>query len=802
MFDVIYYNREDFIKDRNVIHLKEYRDYLDFYVPFDSGFEAAYSLYGNSVSLVGPPTNQSFGVFSNHGQLTGTATYNSNNFYNILTDGTIQFRLKAGFNNAYTYQAFNMVYDEEVAPTPGNYSLKISYNGVDLGHFTIAVLVTDLLDDIIAKVIVAINTAEVMAIYADPVLRIEGKNKGIPLLLSAPTNGDSSLITLLGGVDDVKALNAPTAPVTLFSLKNISNNNNAITLTHNTDGTLQLRMYNGSGSLIVNSSLDWDNYPTEWYAFAISFNATDVKIYIDGVLKSFATTGFSRSFSDNQLVLTGTADNYHLIDELILSSSKLFDASTYVVETTALSKYSILNPYVDVEFGKGYNDNEVSDLNLSCSDNCKFVVKLGEVWYYYLNNSWVVSDGTYAKSISASILSTKFEELYFTEEKFITIRTYFNSDGSTDCWLEELEIVFNTENDASAIISGNIVLSGTYDLSTNKNILIVTDQGMLEVDLTSTAINPAAVSVEEILSAINNANVPGLETATISTDGYLTLTSSNTGTSAFISVQEPQSGSAVSTIWGTLQSDYGESNMGRVFDYEEIFRYTRSMLGAPQVPVELTDEQLNDSLSAAVFEYNRWRNVNENIMTLDLVGDGTAGYEIPAAVGGINNIIDILVQPRTGLVFGNVTDDLMSNIYTQFFFRGAGNFVETAADYYLTLSAQKDIDIIMGTTIQHYFYNNRLWLFPLPTTTMKVAIRYRSTLTPEEIVYNQQIRDLVVAKAKIVLGGIRSTFGGRIPMGDSEIMLNGELMKGEGKEEWASTIDFIRKTQPVEFIIG
>lgn len=802
MFDVIYYNRTDFTKDRNVIHLKEYRDYLDFYVPFDSGFEAAYSLYGNTVSLVGPPTNQSFGVFSNHGQLTGTATYNSNNFYNILTDGTIQFRLKAGFNNAYTYQAFNMVYDEDITPTPGNYSLKISYNEIDLGHFTITVLGTDLLDDIIAKVIVAINTAEVMAIYNDPILRIEGKNKGIPLLLSEPTNGDNSLITLLGGVDDVKALNAPTAPITLFSLKNTLNNNNAITLTHNINGTLQLRMYDVNSSLIVNSSLDWDNYPTEWYAFAISFNATDVKIYIDGILKSFATTGFSRGFSDNQLVLTGTVDNYHLIDELILSSSKLFNLSTYTVETTALSKYSTLNPYIDVEFGKGYNDNEVSDLNLTCSDNCRFVVKLGEVWYYYLNNSWVASDGTINKSISASILSTKFEELYFTEEKFITIRVYFNSDGVSDCWLEELEIVFNTENDASAIISGNIALSGTYDLSINKNILIVTDQGMLEVDLTSTAINPAAVSIEEILSAINNANVPGLKSATISTDGYLTLTSSNTGTSAYISVQEPQTGSAVSTIWGTLQSDYGESNMGRVFDYEEIFRYTRSMLGAPQVPVELTDEQLNDSLSAAVFEYNRWRNVNENIMTLDLVGDGTSGYEIPAAVGGINNIIDILVQPRTGLVFGNVTDDLMSNIYTQFFFRGAGNFVETAADYYLTLSAQKDIDIIMGTTIQHYFYNNKLWLFPLPTTTMKVAIRYRSTLAPEEIVYNQQIRDLVVAKAKIVLGGIRSTFGGRIPMGDSEIMLNGELMKGEGKEEWASTIDFIRKTQPVEFIIG
>jgi len=807
MFDIIYNNREDFIKENSVIHLKPYRDGLQFYTSFDSNFTPIYSNSGETVVITGTPTIQTTGVFSNCGELSGSVVYNKNNFITLNEKGTIQFRLKSAFNNAYSYQEFNMNLNTVVPATdpetivPGDYSIKVIFGGLDQGHFTITLVATDGLLEIATKLMNAVNTATIMANYVNDVLRIEGKEKGIYVSVEEPTNGDFSLITLLGGVDTAKLLNAPLVNTTFFSLKNDTDNSNLINLIHNINGTIQLEMYNAT-TKIVDTSFEWNNEPTLWYDFAISYDESNVKLYLNGTIAGIANTGFTRVYANNKLTLFGTADNHHFIDELIISNLKLFDSSTYTVETNPMTKYSVLNPYIDIEYGKGFKNNEVKDVELSCSTNCKFVVKLGSSWYYYYSGSWVLSDGTFAKSITDSILATQFKELYFDEDNYITIRVYFNSNGVEDCWLENLDIIFNPLESERATIVGNIIIPSTLDLTNNKNLLIVTDLGTKEVDLTSYAINPASVSKEEIVSSINSSSVPGLENAIINPEGYLVLTAETVGSASYISVQEPQTSSAVSLVWGTLQSDYGLDNTGRVFDYEEIFRYTRSSLGAPQVPVELTDEQLNDALSAAVFEYNRWRNVNENIMTLDLVGDGTTGYEIPAAVGGINNIIDIIVQPRTGLVFGNIGDDLMASIYTQFFFRNGNSFIETAADYYLTLSAQRDIDNIMGTAIKHYFYNNKLWIFPIPTRTMTVGIKYRSTLLPEEIVYNQQIRDLTLAKAKIILGTIRSTFGGRIPMGDSEITLNGDGLKSEGREEWTATVQFLQKTQPIEFIIG
>ena len=799
MFDLIYHNREDFVKEKNIIRLKPYKDGLQFYSSFDSGIAPTYSLSGESAVTTGNPTNQSFGVFSNYLDLDGSVTYYSNNFSYLRDKGTIQFRLKSAFNNAYGYQDFSMSLPGTIVA--GNYSIKVSLAEEDLGHFTIAVLATDTQSDINNKVIAAINTPKIMATLAAGVLRIEAREQGKFVHIYEPTNGNSSLITLLGGVEDSKLLNAPATTTQFLRIENGIDDRNAIRLTHNTNGTLQLEMYNETVR-IVNLIFDWDNAPYLWYAFCISFDQNNVRVYIDGALKAIAITEITRTFSDNYLKLFGTTASHHNIDELIVYDIKLFDSTNYTVESVALSKYSINKPYIDIEFGKGYIDKEVKELILKSSSNCRFVVKLGNTWYYYYSGGWVISDGSFDKTVDGSTLETKFTELHFVEENFLTIRAYFYSNGLEDCWLEEMEIVTSLSEDEQAQIFGSVSLASPIDLSTNRNIYIVTDVGAREVDLTTNAIDPAAVSEIEILSAINSAGVPGLASATVNELHQLVLKSSSVGSTSFVSVQEPTANSAVSLVWGNLQSDYGADSVGTIFDYEEIFRYVRSQLGAPQVPVELTDEQLNDALSSAVFEYNRWRNVSENILKMELTGDGTSGYEIPAAVGGTQNIIDIVVQPRTGLIFGNVGDDLMANIYTQFFFKSGRNIVETSADYYLTLSAQKDIDIIMGTRIHHYFYNNRLWIFPIPSRSMIIGIKYRATLTPEEIVYNQQIRDLTLAKAKIVLGGIRSTFGGRIPMGDSEITLNGESLKAEGKEEWNSTIEFIRRTQPVEFIIG
>ncbi|MGV9141915.1 MAG: hypothetical protein ACOC1X_03155, partial [Promethearchaeota archaeon] len=133
---------------------------------------------------------------------------------------------------------------------------------------------------------------------------------------------------------------------------------------------------------------------------------------------------------------------------------------------------------------------------------------------------------------------------------------------------------------------------------------------------------------------------------------------------------------------------------------------------------------------------------------------------------------------------GSDADSIMSNIYMQWMFqrgRHAG-FNDFLGDYYITLSAEKDYSIILGTEVRWRFYNGRIFINPVPIG-MDVIIVFRSALKIEEINTNTLIREYALGEAKKTLGNIRSTFGGQIPGGTENIQLNGDALKTEGQQE-------------------
>jgi hypothetical protein len=212
-------------------------------------------------------------------------------------------------------------------------------------------------------------------------------------------------------------------------------------------------------------------------------------------------------------------------------------------------------------------------------------------------------------------------------------------------------------------------------------------------------------------------------------------------------------------------------------------------------------EQLEDCLSDAIYQYNRWRNFSEELIYTNLDGDPIIGYAIPPEVGGADNVIEIIVRPKYSIVYYNRGDEIISNLFVQYLFKKVGtpNLGDYMSDYYVSLSTESDYNTILGTQVKWEIINKRLFIWPTPNA-MNVGIRYRSSLLPSEIVTNYWIRRYVLAEAKIVLGNVRSVFKNGIPGGNDVLQLNGEELKAEGKQERDELLEEMKKSAEPLFL--
>jgi hypothetical protein len=235
-------------------------------------------------------------------------------------------------------------------------------------------------------------------------------------------------------------------------------------------------------------------------------------------------------------------------------------------------------------------------------------------------------------------------------------------------------------------------------------------------------------------------------------------------------------------------------------NFNQVFDFIRRSLGYPRVPVELTDDQLLDALNQSVFQYNRYRNYDVNMeihntATLERHVDG--GFYLPPGIGK-DDIIEILFRPRYSWSWYSGDNSLMANIYMQNLFSGF-DLSRSAADYYINITTQNDLKNLLGNQSGWHIMNGRLYLFPVfeGIETMNIGIKYRETISIEEINTNVQIQQLALAYAKITLGTIRSTFGDQIPGGDAMVQLNGNSLIQQGQAERDMLIQEFMKQQPV-----
>lgn len=772
-------------------------------------------------------------------------------------------------------------------PENNIYSFRVKVNETDEHDVDIILEPEDSLNDFLDKINIQLTTTRAEAKFFDTKLGIASKDYGGTIEI-LENNLSNSFIDLLGGVSKGILPNAPSENITIFDFYNEINNNNRITITHSPNSDIIINFFDREGNIFISEVIEkWNNSNDSWQLFELSFNNTIGSFFINGLLKKvFITNGLNR-IAENSIFLRAGSTDFYSFEELKVYDTMLY-SSNHEYSFEKLKKYDDSNPYIDIHMGNGFKESEVADIYINCSDNCSFSIKPNENWYYWYLDQWIESDGSYSQSTTLDVLETNFEKLYFEENFDLVIRVYFNSNGENDVWVDEIEIETEKTEDYPAIITGQVLLDNPVDLSSDQHVVISTDAGDLEVDLTSTMLGEKAsitgtenlssgydwslsnesfeidtntivldqttnnldeiisliesqvpadtynfinedgylkiesvdfgssvsfelsevsgglstlgfsegvvngedpdltnVFLSDIKSAINDAGIPGLAPAASDYEDRLVLMSNSQGQDAYIGISEGVSSNALDIIWGDEDSNNGEDNQEEVFDYSYIFDKIRSKLGAPTVPVELTDEQLRHCVSKAVYWYNYYRSDKKDRIKVFLKGTPKEGYVIPEEIPDENDIEEIIIKPRFPLLYNSSgsTESILNNVWAQTLFRGRGKGYGSAiGDYYVVYSTMQDYSNLFGLDVSWEIYNNRLFIHPEPSD-MEVGITFKSAIDIKRINTEPLITSYALGEAKIVLGNIRTTFGGTIPGGAETIQLNGDSLKQEGATE-------------------
>ena len=789
----------ELIYENGIVKLKEYEDDLLFYASFDNTINANYAESNIIPSYYGSYELRSSGAFGQAALMSNSYIKYSEENFSGINEFTASFWIKPNFSTGKGYQEFLAT-----APSGITNTTYYFYITVDTVKYLVDVLLTsaDQMLDIIGKIntrLTAMLIEATASLSSSGKIRITAKTFGSTVLLENYSSNNISVI--LGGIDKPYLFNFPSVDTKLFDSFNAINNNNRITITHKNSKDIEISLYDGTGSIVSSYSAPWSNDTRKYNNFELCINDTIAQFFIDGKLFALMNTGFTPKLNNVYIGSINGSDGY-FFDELIVSSvykhQKNFTPNQY-----ALTRYSVNSPYVDFKIENALDLGDIQSLLIDCSNSVSFNVSIGNQTYYYYNSAWMPSDGTFSKSSEKTIFLEKFPTLFFNGQDVI-IRAFLTSDGNTEVYIGEINVIIDKFSEKPAKIIGTKSINTPIDLTNDYFIKIQTSSGERTIDFRS-APNIAAVTLQDIKNIINNSNVANL--APVSSDGNnkLVLFTRDVGDSAIISILGTETNSALSLIWGEATASFGTEEAGQFsFDYTEIFRYIRSMLGHPITIVELTEEHLYDAVSYAVYYFNYYRNSKENMLKVKLTMNLDGSYNLPKEIAGQDDIIDILFRPSYPFsFFGGTNNDIMSQSYINWFFQNNknGGFSSMASDYYVSLSTINDISNILGTKIGYRFFGEKLFITPNQGPGLDVAIVFKSAATVQEINTNMLIKKLALAKAKQILGEIRSSFGGTIPGGTENIQLKSSEFVTQGKEDEQEALQELQRLQEPLFIM-
>lgn len=236
-------------------------------------------------------------------------------------------------------------------------------------------------------------------------------------------------------------------------------------------------------------------------------------------------------------------------------------------------------------------------------------------------------------------------------------------------------------------------------------------------------------------------------------------------------------------------------------------------LGYPLIRVELTQEHLTMAILDAITVYHKYMAIDYNFITVPATENPMDIPNDPLSnpIGPINKemIVDIIYPASffdslgAGLVAGGYVGEFEGSVLPIFGYAdGMLNVIKNfdLTKYYAYLQKLEDIKHIVGLEKVWEIVNNKIQIFPTHIQLEYIGILYKGRLTDAEIEEQDWIKKYALARAKIILGTIRSKLSG-INAANMNLGADGEALKSEGKEEITALEEFIRQSgRPMPFL--
>lgn len=798
-------NSDTFWYEDRKISLREYTKNLLLYWSCEQE-KSEYAVYNKTPEFTIAPTICSDGKFGSYSKISSPVTFVGENLESLRDSLSFSFWLAA--NNINGKYSIKLTKKENFPETlNGDYSFGIQPRGEIQKQLRVNLSETDF------------NTLlDILSFEIDPSYGVEISKTGEDYFVLSSVNEGTpfSLIEGTDGIDllslfDLKVSSHGTIPTEDIKLVSFTAENSEINIKHLTTGHLQFNYI--QGDILKSTFIDWDNDGINFDHIEVDIDSSVMYIFLNGELKkAVLISPIARTAEKTTLTINGNENNIYSYEEIIVKNS-LTNKESFTPPTSQLTKYDNTRPYIDFHFsGKNIYNNSLSDLIFKGSSNISLVLNYDGLFYYYNNGSWRNSDGTYQKSNDPYTFADYISEFTFTGKDDLFIRAIFESDGDTEAYLEELyfkvleDSIYGDDSQTAAILIGEREFENEEEIEVEgKNLTIITDQGTTDI------VFPNNMKIDEVISYLKSLYPEGIVSIYKDAAGRIVLVSETKGDGAYIKV----SGEAAEILFGTVTSAQGTDQSKNTLekDYEDFIEAVKTYSTGDLIPIEIKDDQIRMFLQEAINLYKKYRSDDVSTYKVQLKGNPTEGYEIPAVVENHHDIVDILFRPLFPISFYNGFDNDMEDVISMSLVNAlAGKGPATNSfygqglpqDYYISLMSIDTMEMALGLKPTWKIYNNRLFIFPNSISKyLTVTIIYKSPIDPIEALRDPYIIRYVYGRIRMAQAEVRGQYGSNLSSGGLQVQFNADTMYERGKQAVDEAIEEMKKNQePLAFIMG
>lgn len=825
-------NPDTFWYENKKISLREYQKDLLFYWSGEED-KAEYALFDKSPKCDNLPSIYTDGKFGSYSKISSPLVFDGKNLESLTDNISLSFWLGANNVNGYCTAYITKKGDWEKLPA-GDYSLVVQVDGEISRTIVLTLKEGSTFATIKNKLSFELDpnkyNLEVDSEQTTSTsIAIRSTIKGRRFNLFSGTES-TDLMSLL----EVSEMQYGTVPSENIDIIKLEAENSFLKISHviatDEEKTVsKLRFSYGQNEITKTTSVEWNNNGIDFDHIEVDIDSSVMYIFINGeLLKAVLINPIIRTAELTTLTINGNENNVYSIEELIIKS-RLQNKETFNPPVSQLTKYDTTRPYIDFTFsGSKIFANSLSDLTANCSDNISMVLNYDGLFYYYSNGSWRNSDGTYTKSNDSYTFSDYIGDFTFTGKDDLFIRVFFESDGDTEAWIEDLfftlndKSIYGDDRTTAAILVGETefpdetVIDPVTGEETKepqiievggKELVIQTDQGTTNITF------PENTTLDDIIKQIKDMYPEGITSVYRDSADRIVLVSETKGDGAYIIV----SGDAADILFGKQKTAQGTDQVKNTLEnnYNEFIEKVKEYSSNDLIPIEIKDDQIRLYLQEAINLYKKYRNDDINTYHIQLSGNATDGYEIPAVIEDWHDITNILFRPLfpigfyTGSFDNDAEDVIALTMVNAMCGKGSMNYGEFygkgfQSDYYISMMSIQSMEKILGLDPTWRVLNNRLYIFPNNISKyMTVTIEYKAPIDPIKAMRDPYIIQYVYGKIRMAQGEIRSQYGSQLSVSSIQMQFNGDTMYQRGEQAVKDALEGMMKNQePLGLIWG